>query len=371
MSWSPSWHLPAPLPQLCKRFLDSPEYKAFLQRKESKPLHVSFFQKRVCSCMVEEKMTQCADSIDTQHNVLLSTWVKSAEEWFKSDTCSKPGCICKETGFFDIKSQRELWAFLFRGECAPKPDLTRRLPRDAVEHTHCYRYGEDEKGAPLAEGHRNDDLLELAAQPVKDLTSYKHYEGGVTVRGVGQETGFAFTRRRLGCYCVPAAGASCCHGAWTGELDRGAVLPVTPARAGGAAAQRVTRQAPRRSGPSAAFREGIDDGSLLCMPGDSDDEAADGEAIWYVNALGPQEKNKDTYQCGPCTLVKNHFSVPIEWLALDELTDEHAIFKVWPTDQDRIAATHLMDMPDLEWDKVEQGRHYMSRAQYDAGNDQL
>ena len=26
-----------------------------------------------------------------------------------------------------------------------------------------YRYGEDEKGAPLAEGHRNDDLLELAA----------------------------------------------------------------------------------------------------------------------------------------------------------------------------------------------------------------
>ena len=91
MSWSPSWHLPAPLPQLCKRFLDSPEYKAFLQRKESKPLHVSFFQKRVCSCMVEEKMTQCADSIDTQHNVLLSTWVKSVEEWFKSDTCSKPG----------------------------------------------------------------------------------------------------------------------------------------------------------------------------------------------------------------------------------------------------------------------------------------
>ena len=26
-----------------------------------------------------------------------------------------------------------------------------------------YRYGEDENGAPLAEGHSNDDLLELAA----------------------------------------------------------------------------------------------------------------------------------------------------------------------------------------------------------------
>ena len=42
------------------------------------------------------------------------------------------------------------------------------------------------------------------------------------------------------------------------------------------------------------------------MPGDEDDETADGESIWYVNALGPQEKNKDTVQCGPCTLTKNH-----------------------------------------------------------------
>ena len=42
------------------------------------------------------------------------------------------------------------------------------------------------------------------------------------------------------------------------------------------------------------------------MPGDSDDEAADGESIWYANALGPQEKNKETVQCGPCTLTKNH-----------------------------------------------------------------
>ena len=31
-----------------------------------------------------------------------------------------------------------------------------------------------------------------------------------------------------------------------------------------------------------------------------------------------------------------------------------------------------MEMPDLKWEKVdEQGLHYMSRAQYDAGNDQL
>ena len=45
--------------------------------------------------------------------------------------------------------------------------------------------------------------------------------------------------------------------------------------------------------------------------------------------------------------------------------------KSGPTEQDRIAVKHLMDMPDLKWDKVEGDRFYMSRAQYDAGNDQL
>ena len=148
-----------------------------------------------------------------------------------------------------------------------------------------------------SQDHRTDDLLELAAQPVKSLMSFKHYEGGVTVSGVGAETGFKFKRRRLGCYCVPAAGASCCHVGWTGELDEDVVLPVKPARAGGGAAQRVTQHAPRRSGPSAAFRASIDKSSLLCMPGDSDDEEADGESVWYVNALGPQEKNTETRSC--------------------------------------------------------------------------
>ena len=69
--------------------------------------------------------------------------------------------------------------------------------------------------------------------------------------------------------------------------------------------------------------------------------------------------------------VKGHFSVPVQWLNLDELTDEYAIFSVWPTEQDRIAATHIMGMSDLEWAKVEGGKYYMSRAQYDRCNDQL
>ena len=108
----------------------------------------------------------------------------------------------------------------------------------------------------------------------------------MTTSGVGAETGFAFTRRHLGCYCVPAEGASCSHAGWTGEVDRGVCVPVNPTRSG--AAPRVTQPTARPSGPSTAFRQGIGASSLLCMPGDEEDETADGESIWYANALGPQ-----------------------------------------------------------------------------------
>ena len=107
------------------------------------------------------------------------------------------------------------------------------------------------------------------------------------------------------------------------------------------------------------------------MPGDEDDETADGEDIWFANALGPQEKNTETKMCGPIKLVNGHYSVPIQWLKLVELTDEYAIFEIWPTEQDRIAATHLMGLEDLVWEKVGDGKYYMKRAQYDMCNDQL
>jgi len=69
--------------------------------------------------------------------------------------------------------------------------------------------------------------------------------------------------------------------------------------------------------------------------------------------------------------VKGHYSVPVEWLKLDELTESYAIFKVWHTEQDHIAVTHLMEMPDLAWDKVKQGMYYMTREQYNMCNNQL
>jgi len=126
--------LPCSRVELCQRFLDSREYAAFMEEKKLKPLHISFFQKRVCSCMVDEKMTQCADSIDTQFNVLFSTWLKLKKEWHESQRCSKVGCICKEPGFLAISTREELWDFLFNGECAPQLDPTRALKRDVTPH---------------------------------------------------------------------------------------------------------------------------------------------------------------------------------------------------------------------------------------------
>ena len=89
--------------------------------------------------MVEEKMTQCADAIDTQHNVLFATWCKSVGEWFEKDQCPVEDCVCKERGFFNIKSQKDLWSFFFCGECAPRPDLMRSLDSDASPHTQLRR----------------------------------------------------------------------------------------------------------------------------------------------------------------------------------------------------------------------------------------
>ena len=111
--------------------------------------------------------------------------------------------------------------------------------------------------------------------------------------------------------------------------------------------------------------------AALVAPHPARVSAADGEDIWFVNALGPAEKNTMTFDCGPSRLINGHYSVPVEWLNLDELTDEYAIFSLWPTEQNRIATTHLMDMPDLKWEKVVGDKYYMPRAQYDACNDQL
>jgi hypothetical protein len=86
---------------------------------------------------------------------------------------------------------------------------------------------------------------------------------------------------------------------------------------------------------------------------------------------GPLEKNTLTYDCGPCRLINGHYSVPVQWLKLVELTDDYATFEVWPTDQDRIAATHFMAMEDLKWEKEEDGKFFMSRAQYNSCNEQL
>ena len=96
-----------------------------------------------------------------------------------------------------------------------------------------------------------------------------------------------------------------------------------------------------------------------------DDETADGETTWFATARGPEEKNESTITCGPTTLVRNHYSVPVEWVNLHELNDEFAIFKAWPSEQNRVAATHLLAVPELKWAKEEGGLFYLARSEYD------
>lgn len=211
--------LPCSRLELCQRFLRSDDYKAFFERKASegkelKPLHVSFFQKRICSCMVDEKMTQCADSIDTQFNVLFATWVKSVQTWYESETCSKRDCVCKEEGFFEIKTRQDLWDFIFRGECAPQPDPTRRLPRDAAEHLQL------DYGCVAAECNKKGCLKDKLARwklcPVQNRLgsatemSYRKWtpvpRGGAKVRALSLALPRGWHRRVWHSLCVTCAG---------------------------------------------------------------------------------------------------------------------------------------------------------------------
>ena len=50
---------------------------------------------------------------------------------------------------------------------------------------------------------------------------------------------------------------------------------------------------------------------------------------------------------------------------LHELNDEFAIFKAWPSEQNRVAATHLLAVPELKWAKEEGGLFYLARSEYD------
>mmetsp|Transcript_44849 Transcript_44849/g.145727 ORF Transcript_44849/g.145727 Transcript_44849/m.145727 type:complete len:248 (-) Transcript_44849:199-942(-) len=50
---------------------------------------------------------------------------------------------------------------------------------------------------------------------------------------------------------------------------------------------------------------------------------------------------------------------------LHELNDEFAIFKAWPSEQNRVAATHLLPVPELKWAKEEGGLFYLARSEYD------
>ena len=64
-------------------------------------------------------------------------------------------------------------------------------------------------------------------------------------------------------------------------------------------------------------------------------------------------------------LVWSDKSVPVQWVNFHELNDDFAIFKAWPSEQNRVAATHLLPLPELKWAKEEDGLFYLARSEYD------
>ena len=101
-----------------------------------------------------------------------------------------------------------------------------------------------------------------------------------------------------------------------------------------------------------------------------DDKTADGEIRGSPHGARPGgeeptlEKYEERAAHWPLTLVKNNGASRVGQ-NLHELNDEFAIFKAWPSEQNRVAATHLLAVPELKWAKEEGGLFYLARSEYD------
>ena len=149
--------------------------------------------------MVDPKMNQCADPIDTQHNVLFDVWRRNVPQWLDETTCGREGCICKEQGFRDMKSQDDLFTFLFCGECAAVADPTRKLPRDDSDPMQL-RYdcvaGECEKDGCL-----QDKCTRLANCPVLTKATPRLPPPRLPLRAASRQSPWSSRRRRT---CRPS-----------------------------------------------------------------------------------------------------------------------------------------------------------------------
>ena len=98
-----------------------------------------------------------------------------------------------------------------------------------------------------------------------------------------------------------------------------------------------------------------------------DDEPTARYVVRHGARPGGEEPTLEKYEerAARWPLTKNHYSVPVEWVNLHELNDEFAIFKAWPSEQNRVAATHLLPVPELKWAKEEGGLFYLARSEYD------
>ena len=72
-------------------------------------------------------------------------------------------------------------------------------------------------------------------------------------------------------------------------------------------------------------------------------------------ARGPEEMNKSTIACGPTTLVKNHYSVPVDWVNLHELNDDLPSSRLGRASKTASPRRACLPVPELKWAKEEGG----------------
>ena len=82
-------------------------------------------------------------------------------------------------------------------------------------------------------------------------------------------------------------------------------------------------------------------------------------------ARGPEEKNNSTITCGPTTLVKNHYSVPVDWVNLHELIDDLPSSRLGRASKAASPRRTCSPCQSSKWAKEEDGLFYLARSEYD------
>mmetsp|Transcript_44071 Transcript_44071/g.143012 ORF Transcript_44071/g.143012 Transcript_44071/m.143012 type:complete len:248 (-) Transcript_44071:181-924(-) len=157
--------------------------------------------------------------------------------------------------------------------------------------------------------YKKDDFIDLEADEVSGIRSWRLTQGGTSSRAVGRGgagggLGYSFRSQPNVCFC---AAEKCAHGLFTGESTPHTVLACTQ--------QKTDRE------QATDFFGTIDKGMPLASKGDLLDSTAGGELVWFAVAKGkikvadaPFRAAGGTTSTGTRTIATNWAYVDVEWL---------------------------------------------------------